>query len=333
MLNIAAIIKRPLMGKVTLILNLLVVAFLVLMPVSGGSYQVYLLTKVMTFAILALSLDLMWGYAGILSFGHSAFFALGAYSLGLTLKYTGLEGYTYLGLLAAVIIPVLVAFLIGSFVFYGKVSGVYFGIITLAVTFIFQQLFITMIKYTGGDNGLYGFPYPALVLPGGVSFSLADPQFLYYFVLVFLILTYLLCKRIINLPFGRAIRGIKDNQSRMLSFGYSVPFLQTVVFAIAAGIAGFAGALYVPVGFIHPSLFGLAFSTQIIVWVAVGGRGTLIGAVVGAFVLSYLESFLSSEFVNIWLMFIGVFMIATVLFWPQGIMGYIKEKFGATIIG
>lgn len=328
------VLKKPVVsGKVSLALNILVLLILFLLPVRGSSYQVYLFTKVMTFAILALSLDMMWGYTGILSFGHSAFFALGAYSLGLVLKYTGLAGFTIPGMLAAVIVPILVAFIIGSFVFYGKVSGVYFGIITLAITFIFQQLFITLIKYTGGDNGLYGFPPPTLVIPGGIALSLYKPQNLYYFVLISLILIYLLCKKIMNLPFGRALKGVKDNPHRMLYFGYSVPFLQTLIFAIAAGIAGFAGALYVPAGFISPSLFGLAFSTQIIVWVAVGGRGTLIGAIVGAFVLSYMESFLSSEFINIWLMFIGAFMIVTVLFSPQGIMGYIKDKLGSTLIG
>lgn len=319
--------------KISIALNVLVLCLLVFMPFGGTTYQVHLLTKIMTFAILAMSLDLMWGYAGMLSFGHSAFFALGAYALGMTMKFAGLEVFTYLGLILAVLVPMAIAIIIGYFIFYSQVSGVYFGIITLATTFIFQQLFVTMREYTGGDNGLYGFTNPAFVLPGGISLSLADKQFYFYFVLAGFVISYIVSKKIINLPFGRALRGIKDNENRMLYCGYSVPFLKTVVFAIASGMAGFAGALYVPVGFVHPSLFGIAFSTQILVWVAVGGRGTIIGAIVGAFLISYLESFLSREFTSLWLLFIGLFLIAVVMFFRQGIMGYIKEKFGTTFLG
>lgn len=332
-MNSKIVLKKLDHKKISIFFNVLVLCFLVFMPLGGNSFQVHLLTKIMTLAILALSLDLLWGYAGILSFGHSAFFALGAYSLSMTLKYTGLEIYTYLGLLLAVIIPALIALVIGYFIFYGQVSGVYFGIITLATTFILQQLFVTLRAYTGGDNGLYGFPMPAFLFPGGISLPFADRQFYYYFVLVGLAISYLVCKKLINLPFGRALRGMNDNENRMLFCGFSVPFLRTIVFTIASGMAGFAGALYVPVGFIHPSLFGLAFSTQILVWVAVGGRGTLIGAIVGAFLINYLESYLSREFTTLWLLFIGVFLIATVLLWRKGIMGYIKEKFGTTLIG
>lgn len=303
------------------------------MPLKGSVYQVHLLAKILTFALLSMSLDLMWGYTGILSFGHSSFFALGAYSLSLVLKYSGIEAFTYFGLLLAIIVPIIIAAIIGYFIFYSKVSGVYFGIITLATTFIFQQLFVTLRPITGGDNGLYGFITPAFALPGGLSLSFGNRNFHYYLVLFSFILIYVLAKKLTKTPFGQALQGIKDNENRMLFCGYSVPFIKTIIFAIASGIAGFAGALYVPVGFIHPSLFGLVFSTQILVWVAVGGRGTLIGAVVGAFLITYLESFLSKQFASYWLLMIGVFLIAVVMFWPQGIMGNIKEKYGNTFLG
>lgn len=319
--------------RINLIINVIAVLLFLLIPLTGSSYHVILITKIMTFAMLAVSLDLMWGYTGIFSFGHSAFFGLGAYSLGLLLKYTDSAGFTYLGLALSVLVPMVIALALGYFVFYGKVSGVYFGLITLAFTSILQQLFITLLKYTGGDNGLYGFPYPELRFPGGLALPLENVYILYYFVLVSLIVFYLISRAIVSSSFGRVMRGIKDNEGRMEFFGYSVPFCKLVVFAISAGMAGYSGALFVPVGFVSPSIFGLLLSTQILVWVAVGGRGTLIGGVAGAFLLNYLEAFLSSSFVNVWLLLISVILISSVLFWPQGIMGFLKEKYGTAFLG
>jgi urea ABC transporter permease protein UrtC len=319
--------------RLNLIINAIVVLFFALFPLTGSSYHVILISKIMTFAILAMSLDLMWGYTGIFSFGHSAFFGLGAYSLGLLLKHTDSAGLTYVGLTLSVVAPMGIALALGYFIFYGKVSGVYFGLITLAFTSILQQIFITLIKYTGGDNGLYGFPYPELRLPGEVVLSLENEYILYYFIFVSLIVLYLISRAIVNSSFGRVMKGIKDNEGRMEFFGYSVAFCKLVVFAISAGMAGYAGALFVPVSFVSPSIFSLLVSTQILIWVAVGGRGTLIGGMVGAFSLNYLEAILSSSFVNVWLLLISVILISSVLFWPQGIMGFLKEKYGTTFLG
>ncbi len=319
--------------KRSILINILVITIFLLIPLSGNSYHVILISKIMTFAILALSLDLMWGYAGIFSFGHSAFFGLGAYALGVLLRNTDSASYTYIGFILSIIAPMVVAMALGYFVFYGKVSGVYFGLITLAFASILQQIFVTSIKYTGGDNGLYGFPFPELQLPGGVTLFLENENTLYYVALISLVACYFLCRLIVRSPFGRVLKGIKDNESRMDFFGYSVPFFKLIVFTISAGMAGYAGALYVPVGFVSPTLFSLLLSTQILVWVAVGGRGTLIGGVVGAFLVNYLEAFLSSSFVSVWLLLIACTLITSVLFWPQGIMGYVKQRFGSTFLG
>ena len=215
-----------------------------------------------------------------------------------------------------------VGLMLGYSVFFGNVSGVYFGIITLAVAAILQQLFITLIKYTGGSNGLYGYPLP-----------LKDDLVIYFFILVVALAAYLFCRWVAGSSFGRALEGIKQNDERMSALGYNVALLRLITFGLACGLAGLSGFLFTLVGFVSPELFGLLWSTSVIIWVAVGGRGTLIGAVVGTLLIKYLEELLSSALVTYWLLLVGVFLIAVVLFWPQGLMGAIKERFGRTLIG
>ncbi|MGQ9674507.1 MAG: branched-chain amino acid ABC transporter permease [Chloroflexota bacterium] len=313
--------------------NALIIAVLLVFPWVMNSYHTGLMAKVLVYGILALSLDFMWGYAGILSFGHSALFALGAYGLGLTLKYVDWPGATYLGFIVGIIGPGVFAALLGYFLFYGRISGVYFGIITLALAAALQQAFISAGSITGGDNGLYGFPAPSFTLPGLPTITLDADMPVFYAALVGAIVAYVVTRSLANSPFGRALKGVKSSDVRMEALGYDVAKLKMVTFGICGALAGFAGTLYVPVSFVSPALFALTLSTSVIIWVAVGGRGTLIGAFVGALVLVYLEAILSESLVTLWLLLVGIFLILVVVFWPQGIMGFIRERFGRTFIG
>lgn len=299
------------------------VLLLVIFPWISSSYQTDLLSKFLTFSILALSLDLIWGYAGILSFAHAVFFGLGSYGLALTLKYWGhIPGATYVGILLAIALPSLLAFIIGYAMFFRRVGGVYFAIVTFALGGILHSVTIVWIDFTGGLNGLYGFPDPRLGIPGLWEVTLGPGLIrTYYLIAAVLVLIYILAQRLVKSPFGQMLRAIDDNEERVESLGYNVPTVKLVIFVISCAIAGISGALYVPVGFVSAEIMGILFSTAVIVWVAVGGRGTLFGPVLGALVVNYLQVYMSDLMVFYWFMIIGLFFIFVVLVWPDGILG------------
>lgn len=298
-------------------------ALLVVFPWISGSYQVTLLAKFLVYAILALSLDLLWGFAGILSFAHGTFFGIGAYSLALVLKYYGaLPGSTYLGVVLAVALPTALALVVGYAMFYGRVGGVYFAIVTFAIGAIFQSVTIVWIEFTGGLNGLYGFPSPRLGIPGLWEVSLSPYSLVtYYLILLALVLSVAGVHRLVHSPFGRVLRAIRNSESRVESLGYDVRAVKLAVFVVSCALAGLSGALYVPVGFVSAQIMGILFSTSIIVWVAVGGRGTLYGPVVGALAVNYLQTYMSDVAVFYWYLIIGVFFILVVMLLPDGIVG------------
>lgn len=297
-------------------------------PFVFGEYQSELMAKFLVFGILALSLDLIWGYTGTINFSHGTFFGLGAYGAALVLKHVSVPGASYLAVLAAICLPALLAMLMGYFLFYGKVSGVYFAIVTVAVGTIVYSLSIVWIDFTGGLNGLYGFPPLKLGIPGVWELVLnkANIPACYYTSVVSAILLYLLGRRIVRSPFGAALRAVRANESRAEFVGYDVAALKMIALALSAGIAGFGGMLYLPVGVVSPEILGILFSTNVLVWVAVGGRGTLLGPVLGALVVGYLQTFLSDVLVSVWLLITGVFFVFVVLFWPDGILGFIQRR-------
>ncbi|MBO0334013.1 hypothetical protein J0X12_10320 [Sneathiella sp. CAU 1612] len=297
---------------------------LCLFPQVFSGYQTSLLAKFLVFGIFALSLDLIWGYSGIVNFGHAIFFGAGAYAMGIALKYLPFAGATYLAVIFAILVPMIIAILLGYFLFYGRVGGVFFGVVTLALTGVVQSIIIVSSDLTGGMNGLFDFPPPKLGIPGILEFDLYSPTVAYYTVLVSAIGCYLLAKYIVNSDFGRVIQAIREDEDRVEFLGYNVPFMKVVIFAIACGMAGFSGALYVPLGFISPDLLSIERSAVVLVWVAVGGRGTLVGAFVGTLVVSYLQTFLSDQFVVLWLLFIGMLAILVILIWPSGIVGFAR---------
>jgi urea ABC transporter permease protein UrtC len=295
------------------------------LPLIAGKYYTELLSQALIFGIFAMSLDLLWGYAGVLNFGHAAYFGLGGYLVALLAREVRSFDPSSLGYALAVLMPVALAGALGYFLFYSHVTGVYFTIITLVVTMIFQLL-VSDWYWLGGMNGILGVPGFVVSLWPGLSWELDSEVKVYYLLLVASALCYLVCRYVVRSPFGLVMAAIKDNQERTEFFGYDTAYLTTVMFMISAGLAGLSGALYAHFsGFVSPPLFGLNFSTDVIVWVAVGGRGTLVGALVGAVVVNLLKAIISDFLEVLWLLIVGVFFIVTVFFFPDGIVGTLRR--------
>jgi urea transport system permease protein len=315
----------PVIRRVDRSTKLFIIVFLLLlvMPTFVGFYQTEVLAKFILFGIFAMSLDLIWGYAGIMSFGHSAFFGVGAYVCTLVLfHFPGANGV--FAVLAAMAVPALLALVLSLFLLYGKVSGVYFAIITLVVALILEQVAVAWYSLT---RGLTGFtPVPPLSL-FGAPFDANSPATLlrfYYLIAAVAGLVYLALYLLSRSRYGLLLQAVKNDPKRAQYLGYNISTVQTIAFVIAAVIAGLAGALFAPLqDFISPQLMGLFYSTQAIIWTAVGGRNTLVGPFVGAIALSYMDLLFSGIFVEFWYLIVGAVLLAVVLFWPDGLMGYI----------
>ena len=321
----------------------LMLALLLAAPAALSDFRVALLGKFLTFAILAMSLNLIWGYAGMLSLGHGVFFGLGGYAMAMFLKLESAQGklpdfmfwsgltempifwtpfqYAWFALPMTFVIPAALAGGLGFLVFRSRITGVYFALITQALALIVSILFIGQQPYTGGTNGItnyttmFGFPINA-----------ASTQLvLYYATLGALVITYLLCAWLIASRFGRLLVAMRDDENRVRFSGYNPAVLKTIVFALSGGIAGIAGALFTPqVGIISPTMMGIVPSIEVAIWVAVGGRGVLLGAIVGAILVNGAKSGLSESFPAIWQYFLGLLFIGAVLLFPTGIMGLLR---------
>jgi ABC-type branched-subunit amino acid transport system permease subunit len=299
--------------------HLVVLAALVVFPFVASDYQTGLMTQFLTYGLLAMSLDLLGDRAGLVSFGHGAWFGLGAYTLALTLERLPGVGGTYLGFVLAAVVAGGFAALLGSQLFLGRqrVGGVYFGIITLAVAAILQLVVTGWSSFTGGSNGLYSFATPELA-PG---VELSGTLLPYAVVATVCVVIYYGLRWALQSALGLSLLASRLNSRRAEGVGIPTGRFQLAVFTVVGAIAGLAGALYVPVGFVSPDFFGLTFSTYVIVWMVLGGRGTLVGGFIGAIGLSFLETFLSGAFVSLWLLMVGVLLIVVVLVWPRGAMG------------
>lgn len=315
-------------------------------PFYVPTYLVSLMGKYVCFALLALSVDLIWGFAGILSLGHGAFFALGGYSMGMYLmrqigdrgvygnpvlpdfmvflNWTELPWYWYgfdmfpFAMLMVMLVPGVLAFVFGWFAFRSRVTGVYLSIITQAMTYALLLAFFRNDMGFGGNNGLTDFK-------DILGFDLqATGTRLGLFVasLIALGLGYLISCFITQSKLGRVLVAIRDAESRTRFSGYQVEYYKLFVFVVSAVLAGIAGALYVPqVGIINPSEFSPANSIEVVIWVAVGGRGTLWGAVLGAFIVNWGKSYFTGSFPEAWLYMLGGLFVFTTLFLPKGIVG------------
>jgi urea transport system permease protein len=336
-----------LVGLLVPILNLLV-------PESSAlhlsTYTVTLLGKYLSYALLALAVDLVWGYLGILSLGHGAFFALGGYAMGMYLMrqigdrgvygnpelpdfmvflnwnelpwyWSGFDNFGF-ALLMVVVAPAVLAFVFGWFAFRSRVTGVYLSIITQALTYALMLAFFRNEMGFGGNNGLTDFK-------DILGFSLqADSTRIVLFcaTVMALGLGYLLCRWIIVSRLGRVAMAVRDSENRVRFVGYRVEHIKLFVFCVSAVIAGVAGALYVPqVGIINPAEFSPLNSIEMLIWVAVGGRATLYGAVIGAVLVNYAKTWLTGAMPDAWLFALGALFVVVTLFMPKGITGLVQQ--------
>jgi urea transport system permease protein len=314
--------------------------FLATFPLYGSDFRVELMGKFIVFIIFAIALDLIWGYTGLLSLGHAVFFGLGGYILALSytfqngvpmfMKRFGIEeipGFYKpllnipIAFLLGLIIPALVAGIIGYFIFKSKVSGVYFAIITLALAKLMSMLFINLQAYTGGSNGLMGLPrFPIF----GEPLSLVT---YYYLLLVIAIGVYLFTRWLMNSHFGKVIKAIRENEGRTSFLSYNPANFKIFIFVISGFLSGLAGMLYVPInGFISPEELGVGLSTFLVLWLAIGGRGTLMGAAIGVIIINWLQTLLSESFPEMWQLFVGLVMVLIVMYLPDGIYGTVQKK-------
>ena len=318
-------------------------------PVALPDYLVPLLGKYLCYALLALSLDLIWGYAGILSLGHGAFFALGGYCMGMYLmRQIGTRGvygnpllpdfmvflnwkelpwfwweFDHFAYAAAmvVLVPGLLALVFGWLAFRSRVTGVYLSIITQAMTYALMLAFFRNDMGFGGNNGMTDYKD---ILGCDVHQS-STRLGLYLASVSALGLGFLLCRYITASKLGRVLLALRDAESRVRFLGYSVTNAKLLVFTISAVLAGLAGGLYVPqVGIINPSEFSPGNSIEIAVWVSVGGRGTLVGAIVGAILVNSAKTWLTGAAPETWLFVLGALFILTTLVFPRGLVGLVR---------
>lgn len=308
---------------------LLASAVLVLLPLVSETNTPTLL---LIWALFALSLGMMWGYAGLLSFGHSAYFGLGAYAYAIAVVNIG---ESTVPLLLAMLVPAMVAAVIGAMMFYGRISDVYMGVITLVVTLIlFKFMSATAgdayaigAARLGGFNGIPGFQ--TLNVPGRAEISLFGLP-TYYICAASLLLCYLLCRWILARSFGRVLIGIRENEARCELMGYNVPACKTLIFTISAAMAGLAGCLFANwAEIVTPRVFSLGQAAEVLIWVIVGGLGTLIGPILGAIVLGYVKILLGSQTAIDNSLILGVLLIVVVLAIPRGVVPALQRVWAA----
>ena len=316
----------------------------VIMPLALPVFRLKLLGRFLSLSIVALGIDLIWGYTGLLSLGHGIFFSLGGYALAMYLQLQIPEGripdffmlygveqlpwfwepfYSFpFTLVAIFLIPGIVAAILGYLVFRNRIKGVYFSILTQAALLVFFHLFNGQQKYINGSNGL---KTDTTMIFGTQAGSPAAQLVFYELSILLIILIYLLCRWLTSGRFGRLLVAIRDDENRVRFSGYDPTGFKVLVFAISGAIAGIAGALYtVQSGIITPSFMEVAFSIEMVIWVAVGGRATLVGAILGTVLVRLGQTFLSEQFPQVWLFFQGALFLIVVTVLPSGIVGWLR---------
>ena len=319
-------------------------------PLHVSDYLIPLFGKYACYALLALSLDLVWGYAGILSLGHGAFFALGGYAMGMYLMrqigtrgvygnallpdfmvflnwkelpwyWHGFDHFAFAMVMVA-LVPGVLALVFGWFAFRSRVTGVYLSIITQALTYALLLTFFRNDTGFGGNNGLTDFKS---ILGFDIQ-SQATRRGLYVASILAAGAGFLLCRFIVTAKLGRVLLALRDAENRVRFLGYSVEHAKVFTFTVSAILAGVAGSLYVPqVGIINPSEFSPAYSIEIAIWVAVGGRGTLAGAMLGAVLVNLMKTWLTGTIPEAWLFVLGALFVLVTLAVPKGIVGLAKQ--------
>ncbi|MEQ8357225.1 MAG: branched-chain amino acid ABC transporter permease [Kiloniellaceae bacterium] len=313
------------LGDRRLAVDLAVWGGLAALPLFLGSWQVGQIAQYLTYGIFAMSLALIWGQCGLLSFGHAVFFGLGAYAMSLSTLglLPGLEGWTssYLGIVLALVLPAAAANLLGRFLFYGRgLQGAQLAIVMLAVAVIAERL-MTRWPYAGGMNGLMSVP--SLDIGAfGASYELYDPLPLFYGTLAAAILAYALLEALVRSRHGVVLRAIGSDEPRTAFLGHDTRAMKLSVFTLSAAVAGFAGALFASqFGFVSPPLIGFGLSTEVLIWVALGGRAALLTAFLGAIVVRLAENALADIFGPAWLLGLGLLFVLCMIFLPRGLLG------------
>ncbi|MEN4832327.1 urea ABC transporter permease subunit UrtC [Pantoea vagans] len=330
-------------------LALLVMPFLALLPATHplaiSTYTLTLVGKILCYAVVAVALDLVWGYAGLLSLGHGLFFALGGYAMGMYLMrqaageglpafmsflswrelpwfWTGTEYFAW-ALCLSMLVPGLLALVFGFFAFRSKIKGVYFSIMTQALTYAGMLLFFRNETGFGGNNGFTGFT----TLLGFSVTATGTRIGLFIATVLLLLLSLVIGFALARSKFGRVLTAVRDAENRLMFCGYDPRGFKLFVWTISAVLCGLAGALYVPqVGIINPGEMSPANSIEAAIWVALGGRGTLIGPLLGAAIVNGARSFFTVAFPEYWLFFLGLMFILVTLFLPQGVIGLLRRR-------
>ena len=329
-----------------LVVGAIALLLIFIAPLFLSSFRMGLLGRFLSLSIVALGIDLIWGYTGMLSLGHGIFFALGGYAFAMFLQLQGADNpvpefFSLYGvaelpwfwepfrsfpftLFAILFIPALIAGALGYLVFRNRIRGVYFSILTQAALVVFFNFFNGQQKLINGTNGLKTSTTEMF----GQSVGSAGMQTTFYIATVILLaLTYGLCRWLTSGRFGRMLIAIRDDENRVRFSGYDPTAFKVVVFAVSGAIAGVAGALYtVQSGIVSPQYMDIAFSIEMVIWVAVGGRGTLVGAILGALVVSWGRALLSERYPEIWLFFQGALFLIVVTVLPDGIVGWFRHR-------
>ncbi|MEG3438945.1 urea ABC transporter permease subunit UrtC [Pannus brasiliensis CCIBt3594] len=342
--------KKKIVTEIAIVIGVgLILA--VLMPLLLPAFRLRTLGRFLSLSIVALGIDLIWGYTGLLSLGHGIFFALGGYALAMYLnlqlpagqlpEFFTLYGVTELPLiwkpfyslpvtiLAILIVPAIVAGLLGYLIFRNRIKGVYFSILTQAALLVFFNFFNGQQKLINGTNGLKTDTEKIF----GMLVSSDSVQMGFYLLtIVCLGAIYLLCRWLTSGRFGRLLVAIRDDEIRVRFSGYDPTWFKVLVFAISGAIAGVAGALYtVQTGIINPNIMDVAFSIEMVIWVAVGGRATLVGAIIGTLLVRLAQTFLSEQLPEVWVFFQGALFLIVVTVLPKGILGglqQLRSRFG-----
>lgn len=333
--------------RLAAIFGIILLIFIIL-PFVVGSFQLSLVSKLLLFGTLAITLDLVWGFTGILSFAHGIFFTLGGYAAAYYLKlnlsadsntyggelpdfmvWNGLEVLPWfiaplkffpIAMLAVVGVPALFAYITGSFMFRSKVSGVYITIITLALSSALTTFFISQQAYTGGTNGITDVSKLSIL---GTEIP---PVGIYFLILAYTVFVLALGWWLTQSNFGLILRSINENENRIAFLGYDVAQYKIFIWTLSAALAGVAGGLFVPLNrFISPVYLAVAFGTQVVIWVAIGGRGTLVGPMAAAIILGQIQN--SAEKVTQdWQLIVGILLLIVVLFIPNGLMSLLPKQ-------
>lgn len=326
------------------IVTVLLIGALILAPMILPEFRLHLLARFLTYAIVAIGIDLIWGYTGILSLGHGVYFGLGAYCTAMYLKleatggkmpdfmaWSGVERMPWFwepfrspvfALGAALLVPTLLATIIGYSAFRNRIRGVFFSILSQALALVTVTLFIGQQGYTGGTNGMTNFK---TFMSHDIN-STAAHNVLYWITVAVLIAVYFGCRAMINGKTGKILVAIRDGENRARFIGYNPVTYQTFVYALSGALAGLAGMLFVfQEGLITPVKMDILMSIKMVLWVAIGGRATLIGAVVGVLLVNTGENLLSEAYPESWSYMLGFSFLVAVLFLPQGVVGWFND--------